>query len=89
MPVSEKPKEDRLKESLEIFRSLQSLGIPWDAPEVCELKSYIDAYVKDGICWSGTVSFLRFGRIAEVNLPRRADKQIEVKLRIPRVGGNL
>jgi hypothetical protein len=84
MPViSEKSKEDRLKESLEIFRSLKKLGIPFDSPEVQELKTYMDAYVRDGICWSGTVSFLRFRRIAEVNLPRRADKQIEVTLRKP------
>jgi hypothetical protein len=83
--ISEKPKDERLKESLEIFRSLKSLGIPFEAPEVCELKTYIDAYVNDGICWSGIISFIRYGRIAEVNLPRRADKQIEVKLRVPRV----
>lgn len=84
--MSEKSKEDRLKESLEIFRSLKTLGIPFDSPEVQELKQYIDAYVRDGVCWTGTISFLRFGRIAEVNLPRRADKQIEVTLRKPRVG---
>lgn len=85
--VSEKPKDERLKESLEIFRSLQTLGIPFDSPEVQELKTYVDAYVREGICWTGTISFLRFGRIAEVNLPRRADKQIELTLRKPRVGG--
>lgn len=84
--ISEKLKEDRLKESLEIFRSLKTLGIPFDSPEVQELKKYVDAYVRDGICWAGSISFLRFGRIAEVNLPRRADKQIEVTLRKPRVG---
>ena len=86
MVISEKPKEERLKESLEIFRSLKSLGIPFDAPEVQELKTHVDAYVRDGICWSGSVSFLAYGRIAEVSLPRRADKQIEVTLRKPRVG---
>ena len=85
--VSEKPKEERLKESLEIFRSLKTLGIPFDAPEVQELKAHMDAYIHEGMCWSGSISFMRFGRIAEVNLPRRADKQIEVTLRKPRVGG--
>jgi hypothetical protein len=85
-PISEKPKDERLKEALEIFRSLKSLGIPFDAPEVQELKARVDAYVQEGVCWTGTVSFARFGRIAEVNLPRRADRQIEVTLRKPRVG---
>ena len=78
--------EERLKESLEIFRSLKTLGIPFDAPEVQELKKHTDAYIHEGICWSGSVSFLAYGRIAEVNLPRRADKQIEVRLRKPRAG---
>jgi hypothetical protein len=86
MSISEKLHEDRLKESLEIFRSLKTLGIPFDAPEVQELKLHIDAYIHEGVCWSGSTSFLRFGRIAEVNLPRRADKLIEVKLRKPRAG---
>lgn len=85
--ISEKPKDERLKESMEIFRSMKTLGIPFDSPEVQELKQYVDAYVRDGICWAGTISFLRFGRIAEVNLPRRTDKHIEVTLRKPRVGG--
>ena len=85
--VSEKPKEERLKESLEIFQSLKTLGIPFDTPEVQELKVHIDAYIHEGVCWSGSISFMRFGRMAEVNLPRRADKQIEVTLRKPRAGG--
>ena len=84
--ISEKPKEERIKESIEIFRSLKTLGIPFDAPEVQELKTHTDAYIHEGVCWSGSISFMRFGRIAEVNLPRRADKQIEVTLRKPRAG---
>ncbi len=85
MTLSDKPKEDRLKETIEILKNIESLGIPLDSPEVKELKDHLNAYVKDGICWSGTISFLNYGRIAEVNLPKRADKTIEVTLRIPRV----
>lgn len=86
--ISEKPKSERLKESIEIFRSLKTLGIPFDSPEVQELKRYIDDYVHNGVCWSGTISFLAFDRIAEVNLPRRVDKLIEVTLRKPRAGSS-
>jgi hypothetical protein len=82
--TTEKPQSDRIKESIEILTHIKSLGIPHDSPEVAELRTHLNAYVKDGICWTGTVSFLRFGRMAEVNLPRRADKSIEVILRIPR-----
>lgn len=83
---SEKPFELRVKESVEIMRQIQGLGIPLNSTEVLELKSHIDSYVKEGICWEGTINFLRFGRIAEVNLPRREDKPIEVNLRKPRAG---
>lgn len=84
--TTEKPKDECLKESLEILRNIQTLGIPYNSPEVQELKSRLDAYINDGIPWCGTISFRRFGRIAEVNLPRRADKPIEVRLRVPRAG---
>jgi hypothetical protein len=86
MGITEKPRLERVKETVEILRGIQNLGIPLDSPEVAELRTHMDAYVKDGICWSGSVSFLRFGRIADVNLPKRADKAIEVTLRVPRIG---
>lgn len=84
--ATEKPKEDRVKEVVDILHSISTLGIPLDSPEVAELRGHFNAYINDGLCWSGSVSFQRFGRIAEVNLPRRADKLIEVKLRVPRAG---
>lgn len=86
MATTEKPHADRIKETVEILQRIVGLGIPLESPEVAELRTHLNAYIKDGTCWSGSVSFLRFGRIAEVNLPRRADKAIEVTLRLPRAG---
>lgn len=83
---TEKPKEDRVKETVSIMKELRTLGIPFNCPEVTELRDRLNAYINEGTVWQGTVSFLRFGRIAEVNLPRRADKLIEIKLRVPRAG---
>ncbi len=81
---TEKPKEDRVRECVAILRDIQALGIPFHSPEVAELKSHIDAYILEGTVWEGTVNFLAYGRIAEVTLPRRADKPVEVRLRVPR-----
>jgi hypothetical protein len=86
--MSEKPIEERVKESVEILRNIRGLGIPINCSEVQELKEHLDLYVKQGVCWSGTINFLRYGRMADVNLPRRADKPITVVLRKPRIGGN-
>ena len=79
--TTEKPKELRVKETVELLKKFPTIGIPLDAPEVLELRNHLNAYVNEGTVWSGTISFERFGRMADVNLPRRADKPIEVTLR--------
>lgn len=80
--LSEKPQADRLKESIAILKKLTvDLHIPYSSPEVQELKSHFDLYIKEGICWSGSVSFEAYGRVAIVNLPRSAKKPIEITLR--------
>jgi hypothetical protein len=85
--TSEKPKEDRLRECIAVLNKLtKELGIPYESPEVQELKGHFDAYIKDGTTWNGTVSFAVFGRIAIVNLPRKATAQVEVTLRATRLG---
>jgi hypothetical protein len=85
--ASEKPKEDRLRECIAVIKKLTNdLGIPYESPEVQELKGHFDAYIKDGTVWNGNVSFTAFGRIAVVNLPRKATAQVEVTLRATRLG---
>ncbi len=85
MVISDKPQAERIKECVHILREIVGLGIPIHAPEVQELKQHIDSYIKEGVCWSGSVNFSAYGRIAEVDLPRRADKFVEVTLRKPRI----
>lgn len=80
--LSEKPQAERLKESIAILKKLTiDLGIPYSSPEVQELKTHFDLYIKEGVCWSGTVSFAAYGRIARIVLPKSAKKTIEVTLR--------
>ena len=83
--TSEKPKEDRVKEVVTILNKFKTLDIPLDAPEVQELREHLNAYVNEGTAWSGTISFRRFGRMADVVIPRRADKTIEITLRKSRL----
>ena len=79
---TEKSKEVCVKEVVEVMKKLVSLGIPLDAPEVLELRSHFDAYIKEGICWNGTIDFPSIGRKAEVNLPKKENKTIEITLRV-------
>lgn len=82
-PRTEKPIAKRLKEVVELLGKLTGeLGIPLESPEVQELKGHLDAYVRDGLCWSGTVSFEAWDhRVAHVVLPKSATKPIEVVLK--------
>lgn len=84
MPITDKPQDDRIRESITILRDIEHLGIPRNSPELVSLREKIDAYVREGECWEGTVNFLRFGRMAEVCLPKRADVPIQIRLRVPR-----
>ena len=79
---TEKPLSDRVKEVVELLKKLTGLGIPLESVEVQELKTRFDAYIKDGECWSGQISFANYGRIAHVVLPKSAKKTIEVTLKI-------
>jgi len=82
MSVSEKPIANRLKEVVEVMKKLTTdLGLPLDSPEVQELKGHLDAYVREGTVWEGTVDFSAYGRKAIVNLPKSATKTIEVTLK--------
>ena len=82
-PRSEKPIAKRLKEVVELLSKITGdLGIPLESPEVQELKGHLDAYVKDGVCWAGKISFEAWDhRVAHVVLPRSATKPIEVVLK--------
>lgn len=80
--ASEKPKEARVRESVTLLKKFVKLGIPLTEPPVKELKMHLDAYINDGTCWEGTIDFLRFGRVAEVKLPKGANETIEVTLRV-------
>jgi hypothetical protein len=83
--MDDKPKADRLRECIAVLQKLtKEFGIPYESPEIQELKSRFDPYIADGTPWNGTVSFELYGRIAHVNLPRRARSQVEVVLKAVR-----
>jgi len=80
--VSEKPQAERLKECIAVLKKLTvDLGIPYSSPEVMELKKRFDDYIHQGTCWSGSVSFAAYGRVANVKLPRAYNKPVEVTLK--------
>jgi hypothetical protein len=85
MPSSPpKPKEDRLKETLEILRKLEEFGIVRTEPGFQEIQRRMSAWVATGEPDDFTAEFPRHGRRAECVLPRRADRVATLALKVLR-----
>ena len=77
----------RLEQVMTVMSKLRDdLKLPMGSAAVLELKSRLSDWVKTGAAWSGTIDFREFGRMAEVNCPKNADKLLEVRLRVVRAG---
>ena len=77
----------RLEQVMTVMSKLRDdLKLPMGCAAVLELKSRLSDWVKTGAAWSGTIDFREFGRMAEVNCPKNADKLLEVRLRVVRAG---
>lgn len=71
----------RLEECLRVMRQLYDFGIPTEYPPLKELSKRLSDYVKTGEPWSGKIKFEAYNRVADIILPRKADRQISVVLR--------
>jgi hypothetical protein len=79
-----KSKQDRVKEAITILKKLQELGIPQNEPGYVLTKQKLDEWIAGGDRWEGRVDFPRFQRRAELVLPVRADKTVEMTIFAPR-----
>lgn len=71
----------RIGECLHVMRQVYDLGIPTDYPPAKELSRRLSDYIKTGEPWSGKIKFETYGRVAEIILPRKADREISVVLK--------
>ena len=81
MPPADKPKEDRLKETIRLLKELQRVGFPETDVGYKEIKRIMSQWVNDGEALSTVVSFPRHGRDAHLDLPKRADKAAAIRLK--------
>lgn len=72
---------NRVEECIRVMKQVRDLGIPTDYPPLKELSTRLSDYVKTGEPWSGKIKFEAYGRVADIILPRRADRQIGIVLR--------
>lgn len=85
-PPPEKPKEDRVRETITILKKLEEVGIGTFDPGYELVKGAMREWVNTGVAASLTVEFPRFGRRGELVLPARADRSASLNLKVVRVG---
>lgn len=79
--MPDKTKEERLREGIAILRKFQDVGIPEMDPEFQAVKNCIRTWITTGEAAAGKFPLLRFGRIADLVLPRRAANSATAVLR--------
>jgi hypothetical protein len=79
-----KSKADRVKESITILQKLKELGIPSNEPGYMMTKQHLDEWIQGGDRWDGRVDFPRFQRRAELVLPVRPDRVVQMTIFAPR-----
>jgi hypothetical protein len=88
MPPADKSKADRLKETIRLLKELQRVGFHETDPGYMEIKRIMTQWVNDGEKVSAVVCFIRHGRDAHVELPKRADKAASINLKVVEVPEN-
>jgi hypothetical protein len=71
---------NRIEECIMIMKQMRDLGIPTEYPPLKELSKRLSDYVKTGEPWAGKIKFEAYGRVANVILPRKSDRQLIVVL---------
>jgi hypothetical protein len=79
-----KSKADRVKESITILKKLKELGIPNNEPGYYMTKEKLDEWIQGGPQWDGRIDFPRFQRRAELVLPVRPDRVVQMTIFAPR-----
>ena len=84
MPKSEKTKEDRLKETMNLLQQLQENGVKKTSLSFRDLQQKMSEWVQTGMPADYTVPFPEYGREAIVSLPRYDNKAATIAFNVLR-----
>jgi hypothetical protein len=74
-----KPQSERVSESITLLKQLRELGVVDTTPSLQVLRNHLNDWIRTGDSWAGKIEFPSYGRIADVLLPRRADRAATLK----------
>ena len=82
MDNTQKTKQDRLKEGINLLTQLCTNDIKQNGNGYIMLKKSISTWVNDGNKWEGSIEFIEHGRIAHVTLPYFANKVAGIQFNV-------
>jgi len=80
----DKPKEDRVRETIRLLKGLQANGLSDANSSYRELKDMLAKWVEDGEAVEAKVDLFRQNRIAHISLPKGADRPATIALKVIR-----
>lgn len=82
MPKEEKPKEERLKETMTLLTQLQEGGVRKNTHSFLDLKAKMSVWVETGEPVDYILPFPEYGREAIVSLPRYNNKAATIHFKV-------
>jgi hypothetical protein len=82
--VPDKPKEDRVRETIRLLKGLQANGLSERDGGYRELKDLLTAWVENGEAVEAKIDLFRQNRIAHVSLPKGSDRPATIALKVIR-----
>ena len=73
--------EERLRQTVTILKKItEDLGIPYNSPEVQELKGRMNDFVRGGEPWEGEVMFAPWGRVARCMFTQKGHMEVTLEV---------
>jgi hypothetical protein len=80
--VPDKPKEERVKETIRLLKGLKANGLGEANSGYREIKDIMTKWVEDGEEVEARIDLFRQNRIAYVSLPKGSDKPATIGLKV-------
>lgn len=82
--VQDKPKQDRVKETIRLLKGLQANGLSERDGSYKAIKDLMTLWVENGEAVDTKIDLFRQNRIAHISLPKTADRPATIALKVIR-----
>ena len=79
---TQKPKEERLKETLRLLKGLKANGLTEGDGSYAAIKGLLSQWVENGEAVDAKIDLFRQNRVAHISLPKGADRPATIALKV-------